>query len=269
MGRHEVVSFEAPRLGRAWRFCLFESSGRVDGPRVVLYLLHGNGAHEHAWTPGLEVIDRMVEAGRIPPVYAVAPLTGTSWWVDGVEPFEAAFFEDLVPFVEQTYPVRADRGGRAVAGFSMGGFGALRYALTRDDLFGAAALLSPAIYHDAPPAGSSARSSGAFGDPFDLERWRALNYPAALAGHLARDRPVPMFVGAGDDEHRHADGPELDVEQQAARLFARLAKDGRRPATLRIAEGGHNWTLWAPMLEQALAYVFRFLGAPLEEEAGL
>ena len=45
----------------------------------------------------------------------------------------------------------------------MGGYGALRYSLAHPDLFGAAIVLSPAVYFPEPPSDSSTREFGAFG----------------------------------------------------------------------------------------------------------
>jgi enterochelin esterase-like enzyme len=80
------------------------------------------------------------------------------------EPIESAFTKDLVTHVDTTYPTNPERNSRIVAGYSMGGYGALRYSLAHPELFGAAIVLSPAVYFPLPPPDSSTREFGAFGN---------------------------------------------------------------------------------------------------------
>ena len=93
-----------------------------------------------------------------------------SYYVDsgyrGADPgraVETAFTVDLVGHVDATYRTLANRSGRGIAGYSMGGYGAMRYSLAHPELFGAAIVLSPAVYFPEPPADSSTREFGAFG----------------------------------------------------------------------------------------------------------
>jgi len=61
------------------------------------------------------------------------------WWVDGRDGqgvlAESHFLHEVIPVVEATFNVRADRSGRAVYGTSMGGIGALIQAFRHPDLF--------------------------------------------------------------------------------------------------------------------------------------
>ncbi len=52
---------------------------------------------------------------------------------------------ELIPLIDRTYRTRADREGRVIAGFSMGGGGAVRLALKHPDLFSAAASWAAAL----------------------------------------------------------------------------------------------------------------------------
>ena len=70
----------------------------------------------------------------------VMPDAGNSWYVDfaavgGPGDFETAILDDLPQAIEEGMPVRRQRGGRAIAGLSMGGFGALRLAFKRPDRY--------------------------------------------------------------------------------------------------------------------------------------
>ncbi len=116
----------------------------------VLYFLHdGRGDEAVLFRQGLiDALDAMMREGRIPEMLVVCPHSFGTWWVDtwdGTRRMAAFLSDDLVPFVDATYRTRAARGSRLVAGISMGGYGALRWALARPDQFVAAGGLSPAI----------------------------------------------------------------------------------------------------------------------------
>lgn len=265
-GRISTETFSSSRLGREWAYNVYTPGGYdASGQRYpVLYLQHGSGGRESSWNDGMLMLDSLIAAGAIPPTLAIAAGSGTSWWVDGVESFESAFVDDLIPEVDSRYRTIANRNGRALAGYSMGGYGALRYALAHSELFGAAILLSPAIYDGAPPDGSSARTSGAFGNPFSLSKWTSLNYPQASASYRAKGLDVPLFIVSGDDDWHHEEGLQYDIEQQATLVYGRLHKEMKLPAELRILNGGHDWAVWGPGFDQGLQYAFGFLSRPLE-----
>lgn len=253
--------FFSPALGRPWPYGVYLPPGYANSSSAypTLYLLHGRGGDETSWAQGGELqalLDAEIAASRLPPLVAVMPAGGSGWYVDGREAFETALFADLLPHVAARYRTRERRDARILAGYSMGGFGALRSVLTRPELFGGAVLLSPALYDGLPPAGSSARAGMAFGDPFDPARWTALNYPAALEKLTA---PFPsLFVAAGDADHAHAD-PGANVEVQSALLHARLRARGVT-SHLRILPGGHDWSVWRPALLEGLRLMFEGAG---------
>ncbi|HDR9032464.1 TPA: esterase family protein, partial [Burkholderia vietnamiensis] len=176
-------SFRSAALKRDWSYTVYLPPGyNAEGARYpVLYLLHGNAGNANDWiTQGrLQVTaDTLIERHEIPPVVIVMPQGGTDWYVDRKEKMQSAFLNDLLPEVEAHFAVSNQRAGRAIGGVSMGGFGALRFALLEPGLFCGAMLLSPAIYANEPPLNSAARYVGVFGDrQFDPRVWHELNYP--------------------------------------------------------------------------------------------
>lgn len=265
-GQLTTQEFSSPTLGRSWTFNVYLPAG-YEGSNLeypVLYLLHGANGNESSWNEGIGVLDELAKAGEIPPTVAIAPASGYSWWVDTLEPFETALMTDLIPHVNATYRTIEAREGRAIAGYSMGGYGALRFALAYPEAFGAATLLSPALYDRQPPSDSSARSTGAFGNPFDPKLWTALNYPSNLEAYAGKGLQVPMFLAVGDDDWNEPAGWEFNVEYQTVLLFERLNKEGGSPAELRIANGEHDWELWRPMFTEGLSYMSNFLELPRE-----
>ena len=244
-------SFHSEALGRDWAYTIYLPTGyRHDAPRIpVLYLLHGNNGDANDWlTQGhlQTTADALIEHKDIPPVAIVMPQGGTDWYVDRKEKMETAFFGDLLPEIETHYAVATQRGGRMIGGVSMGGFGALRYAMTQPELFCGALLLSPAIYANEPPLGSAARRVGVFGErQFDPHVWHALNYPAQWERYMSRPYRLPMFIAAGDDD--------LTIQSDASSLYTHLRLAGN-PAALRIIDGGHTWDVWSALLPAALKY---------------
>ena len=252
-----VLHLESSTLQRTWncKIQLPDGYDDTDTRYTTIYLLHGSGGDENDWDEGLDIVDSLIKAKAIPPFITVSPSSGTSWWVDGRERFESAVINELIPRIDADYRTISSREGRVVAGFSMGGYGALRYALLYSHLFDAAILLSPAIYAELLPGGSSARSSGAFGDPFNPQLWEASNYPSLLRIYREKKLPVSIYIACGDDDWNHEEGFRFNVEQQSTLLYGELRKNLASPAELRIMDGGHSWKVWKKAFTEGLHYV--------------
>ncbi|WP_407270047.1 alpha/beta hydrolase-fold protein [Radiobacillus sp. PE A8.2] len=244
----------------------------------VLYLLHGSWGDDSSWDDFWPILDSMIDNGDMPPVIAVAPITGNSYWVDSgtYGSVESAIIQDLVPTIERDYPTVQERKGRALVGYSMGGYGAVRYSLVYPELFGGTVLLSPAIEDGEAPITSGAVTRGSFGDPFDSDRWDELNYPNALNGYASKEFQVPMYIIAGDDDWNHLsekedlpdDAYKYNMEMQVVSLYERLHrkniynKDFEKweevpasPAELRIVNGGHGMDVWGYGFEEGMHYL--------------
>ncbi|MEW9549012.1 alpha/beta hydrolase-fold protein [Nonomuraea sp. NPDC050783] len=265
-------SAPSPALGgEAVAYTAYLPAGydRGSARHPVLYLLHGRGDTMQAWTRVKTTLDDLIRTRRIPPVIAVmpdAPWSGRgSWYTDSRytgsdlpgRKVETALARDLVAHVDATYRTAPIREARLVGGYSMGGAGALRLALAHQDVFSAAAVLSPAVYTPLPPGDSSARDYGAFGqgaEKFSDDVYRELNYPALLP-ELDPDLPVRLFVAVGDDEYANPDPADArhDLDFESAALYNAARRSPAISAQLRVLDGGHDWAVWAPAFEQALA----------------
>ncbi|AMV27398.1 Carbohydrate acetyl esterase/feruloyl esterase precursor [Gemmata sp. SH-PL17] len=114
----------------------------------VLYLLHGIGGDENEWarggTPDV-ILDNLYADQKAVPMVVVLPNGRASKDVTARDPipkqspafaaFEKDLLTDLIPFIEKTYSVRADRESRALAGLSMGGGQSLNFGLGNLDTF--------------------------------------------------------------------------------------------------------------------------------------
>ncbi len=120
----------------------------------VLYLLHGYTGDDRGWMNpsyvGLpEIMDRLLQRHVIEPIIIVMPNSfnrfGGSFYVNselsgGWEDFVV---HDLVGYVDAHYRTLADAEHRAIAGHSMGGYGALRLGMQHPEVFAAAYAMSP------------------------------------------------------------------------------------------------------------------------------
>lgn len=249
----------------------------------TIYLLHGRGDTQAAWQRVSTDLDDLINSGQIQPMIAVMPdapwndrgnwytdslYTGTAASGPGV-PVETALTEDLVAHIDETYRTVADREGRAVGGYSMGGAGALRFTLAHQDTFSSAIVLSPAAYTPTPPADSSVRDYGAYGVGdalFDAARYDELNYPAALAA-LDPELPVHLFIAVGDDEWANPDPAEArnDIDMESAQLYNTARRVPGVTAELRILNGGHDWDVWQPAFSEGITDVAaRLRTAPVQ-----
>ncbi len=112
----------------------------------VLYWLHGSGGGVDGIAPLAQRFQSAMQAGRVPPFIVVFPNgMQESLWVDSTDgrvPMETVVAGELLAQVDATLRTRAERGQRAVEGFSMGGYGAARFGLKFSDRFGAASMLA-------------------------------------------------------------------------------------------------------------------------------
>lgn len=279
----------SPALGDAISFTTYLPPGYAGGFEryPTLYLLHGRGDTQSAWTQVSGELDTLIAAGSIPPMVVVMPdapwSNGGNWYVNslytGTDPaaggvgqaVETALTRDLVQYVDATYRTLDNRSARAVGGYSMGASGALRYTLAHQDIFSAAIVLSPAVYTPTPPADSSTRDYGAYGVGtalFDQARYDDLNYPAALKS-VDPALPVHLFIAVGDDEYANPAPAEArnDIDLEAAQLYNSARRIPGLTAELRVMNGGHDWTVWRPGFIEGIvdvaAYLRTTIPAPL------
>jgi endo-1,4-beta-xylanase len=127
----------------------------------VVYFLHGSSGTESADAPAFShMLAERLAAKKIPPVICVFPNGGLSGYRDHPETgvnVETMIIRELVPLIDRSYRTRMDRDARVLAGFSMGGGGAVRLALKYPDLFSAAASWAGALspHNDGEKAGAA------------------------------------------------------------------------------------------------------------------
>lgn len=276
-------NFASEALSGPMRYSIYLPDAYRADPQAgfpVVYLLHGYGANENEWLDFGNAdwsLDRMITDGKIPPFIAVMPYAAKSWYVDsaaqgGPGDYETAIIRDLPAHIEQTYRIMPGRAGRYIAGLSMGGYGAMRFAFFHPGRYQAAASLSGALFEDTGipsfegPIDSSDAAfqeqaaywfQGAYGQPFDAAVFRRLN-PFSHIGLLAQSAAVPeILIMSGNDDF-------FDFDKGSMALHTAL-KRADIDAELTIEPGGHDWSLWRAQFPHVMRF---FAGALKKAGAG-
>ncbi|MBK8976058.1 MAG: hypothetical protein IPM29_09035 [Planctomycetes bacterium] len=223
---------------------------------------------------GGQVLDKMVGDGEFPAaIFVTAEGDRSSFWIDGVAKdrgYETMVVHDLLDHVAATWRVDPDPRHRAIAGVSMGGYGALKIALKHPDRFGVVAAHSAAILpedqeklFDAFPR-LRGRGEGLvaaiFGDPIDAERWRAENV-LTIARSLDREAldGLKIYFDCGLEDRYGFQVTNTALHE--------LLDERRIPHTWRPVEGGgHGWQSGYNTSE--LPQSLRFIQAQWTQERG-
>src|SRR6266566_154556 len=111
----------------------------------VLYLLHGLTGHYTDWRARTNVADYAAHYRLI----VVMPEGNNGWYTDSAtvptDKYETYILQELIPDVQRRYRTIEDRSGRAIAGLSMGGYGAIKFGLKSPSTFVFAASMSGAV----------------------------------------------------------------------------------------------------------------------------
>ncbi|WP_448698307.1 alpha/beta hydrolase [Mucilaginibacter sp. AW1-3] len=150
-GKIDTITYDSKTVGTTRRALIYTPPGYSTHKKYpVLYLLHGIGGDEKEWYNGGKpqiILDNLYAQGKVEPMIIVLPngramkddrATGNIMAPDKIQAFadfEKDLLNDLIPFIERTYPVLSDREHRAIAGLSMGGGQSLNFGLGNLDKF--------------------------------------------------------------------------------------------------------------------------------------
>jgi putative tributyrin esterase len=246
------VTFHSAALKNEMQYRVVQpKNGGPDKKLPVVYLLHGGGGGFRDWSNYSDVA-RLAECGLI----LVMPEGHSSYFTNAAERpqdrYEDYIVKDLISDVENRFPVATGRANRAIVGVSMGGFGAIKLALRRPQLFAFAGGISAAL--DVPSRPFSIRR---------LDQWsrhRAIfgpwggqtqteNDPFILAEAAKPESAPYLFLTCGEQEGLLA----------VNRKFAAMLKERHFQFEFHTAPGNHDWTQWnerLPILLQSLSEHF-------------
>lgn len=228
----------------------------------VVYLLHGYSDNETGWIQFGEansIADKGIAEGKISPCIIVMPDGKLTWYCNSFDKkilWEDIFINELMPFVEKEYRIRSSKEYRAIAGLSMGGYGALKLSMRHTDIFSCCVALSSGTFTDEEITGKSGKEfemyfAGLFGDKLEgsarlNEAWKA-NNPLDLIHSVPLDKlkTVRYWIDCGDDDFLFNGNSVLHIEMRKLGL----------PHEYRVRNGGHQWSYWRSGLETGLEYI--------------
>ena len=254
-GTVSKVWYPSPTLGyERRRMTVYTPAGydeQVGKKYPVLYLLHGAGGDENAWSElgrATQILDNLIAQGKAESMIVVMPNgNGGQQAVPGEYPnsmykpsfmsprmmdgaIEAAFVPDVVKYVDSHYRTLADKKHRAVAGLSMGGFHSLYISANNSDCFGYVGLFSAAINRQNP--------QGEYAHIYQQ-----------LDDKLARQfaKPPYYYIAIGKTDFLYQDN---------VKYRQRLDQAGYKYEYVET-DGGHEWRNWRKYLNQFLPKLFK------------
>jgi putative tributyrin esterase len=215
-----------------------------DGDPPVLYLLHGLTDDDTIWTRRTS-IERYVAALGLA---VVMPQVGRSFYTDEAHGNRYwTFLSAELPALCRSYFRLSDRREDTfVAGLSMGGYGALKWALRQPDRFAAAASLSGALDiaarrdHPTNPLDRAVVHT-VWGD---REVAGTDDDPIALLERAGDDLPA-LYVGCGTEDFLYEDNTR----------FVETARRLGVPLTVDFSPGDHDWAYWDAKIQDVLAWL--------------
>jgi len=147
-GRVETVRFQSKLINTTLPYNIilpsdYDTSKTTRYP--VLYLLHGLTGHYNDWVSRTNIADYAADYRII----IVMPEGNDGWYTDSAavptDKYESYILQELIPDVQQRYRTIEARYARAIAGLSMGGYGAIKFGLKSPSTFVFAASMSGAF----------------------------------------------------------------------------------------------------------------------------
>jgi enterochelin esterase-like enzyme len=145
-------SFPSKVLGRDVSYRIYLPPGYEQQTQryPVIYWLHGmNGNQRTGAECFVPHVDAAIREHLLPPVIVVLPNGMVDSFyrdaADGKMPMESVLVKDLIPCIDETYRTIADRSGRAIEGYSMGGYGSAHLGFKYPELFGTVVISAGAV----------------------------------------------------------------------------------------------------------------------------
>ncbi len=258
------IELKSALLGRTISYRIlypikYYSADKRDTRFPVLYLLHGVSGQSNNWLKKTGVAGYATQYD----LFIVMVEGGNGWYTDSAtippDKYESYILSELIPDVEKRFRVSTQREGRAIAGLSMGGYGAFKFGLKHPEMFALAASMSGA-FGAASWTEKELKDPGAARDsvlqtfgPADSPT-RAANDVFKLAREVSakRIKPLPyLYFDCGTEDFLFSNNREL------VSLFVEL----KIPHEYRQLPGTHAWTYWDGQIQEILRLAAKELRA--------
>ena len=237
--RISFITIPSAALGRSLPAAIVAPAMPVAGrPAPVLFLLHGRGRTHRSLVDSPAARAALLAA----PFHVVLPEGEDGWYIDSpARPGEryGAYLGEVVVWAAAHLSVGTEPAGAGIAGWSMGGYGAVRHAAAHPGRFGFVASIIGLLDYPRPetlPEGRNYRINAArfTDDPATWARFNPLHGIGAL-----RSATLTVVLSSR--------GFELTMNEN---FLAAAAAEGLAPRVHRL-EGGHEF----PLVERALPLV--------------
>ncbi len=219
-----------------------------EGRHPVLWLLHGRSDDHTIWGRRTSIERYVAELG----LAVVMPSAGLSFYCDmaGGSRYGEFFEEELPALARSFFPLSDKREDNFVAGLSMGGYGAMRLALTHPERYAAGASLSGVLdiaqMCESTEPFRRQMMRDVFGDDLARVRGSKLDLFHLLQSQQASGTSLPaLYACCGAD----------DFLIEHNRAFARHAESLQVPLRYTENEGTHEWGYWDRMIQDVLAWL--------------
>jgi S-formylglutathione hydrolase FrmB len=214
-------TFTGPMTGQSIRYGVYLPDGYsvTNTQRYpVIYWLHGKEGNEQTGPSNvIASLKTAIANGQIPPVIMVFPYGGaTSFYTnsyDGTFPIETMIIQELIPYIDANYLTQANQPSREIMGFSMGAFGALKFAAKYPDLFSAVVAYAPPMTDFAYAIPDPAVYESVFGnDPVYFEQnTPTYLYTQNLNSILAGGLDTRLVAGTSDPTKNSVDHMDANL----------------------------------------------------------
>ena len=223
----------------------------------VVYLLHGLTGHFDNWTDKTKLAEYAAQYNYI----IIMPEGANGWYTDSTaaanDEYESYISQELISEIDKKFRTLADKKHRAIAGLSMGGYGAIKFGLKNPEMFALVGSFSGALgaaswtEKEIGAKGAIAESIlGVFGAA-DSET-RRQNDIFKLVRELPADKikNLPfIYLDCGTE----------DFLYQNNRDFANLLQEKHVPHEYRELPGKHDWRFWDAQVQEFLELSERFI----------
>ncbi len=228
----------------------------------VVYLLHGSRADATSWVSYGEAhlsADELIAARTIPPMILVMPDGGNSRYINNYDCslcYEDFFFQEFMPAIESKYRIKSEKWFRGILGLSMGGYGALVYALKYPEVFSTCVAFSPSIYTDEmiirmtdaewASNRASAHGYGLTGVDRLTDHYKSYDpFRLAEATDPERFKTLQLYLDCGDQDFRN----------EGVALFHIRLRQLNIAHQYRVRAGGHTWSYWRSGFAAAMQFI--------------
>jgi S-formylglutathione hydrolase FrmB len=224
----------------------------------VLYLLHGLTGHFDNWTDKTKLKEYAANYRYI----IVTPEGSDGWYTDSAsvpnDKYESYIVQELIPEIDEKFRTLEDREHRAVAGLSMGGYGALKFGLKYPEKFVVVGSFSGAL-------GAASWSVKTLGN-----NWKALTDSITVVygddeSQTRKDNDIYKMVREISPEKVkslpfiYVDCGTEDFLIQQNRDFNALLAEKKIPHEFRELPGKHDWVFWDSQVQEFLRLSQKFI----------